>query len=316
MATYQTYQTVGIREDLADIIYNISPTETPFMSGVAKNKATNTTHQWQTDALADVAANAAVEGDSISYATLAASAKEENYTQISTKGIQVSGTNDAVTSAGRNNELAYQVAKAAKELKRDMETALLSNVAKAAGNATTARKLGGCQTWIETNVDAGAGGSGAGNGAARTDGTQRAFTEDQLKGVLRSCYNEGGNPNMIMVGAFNKQKLSGFTGGSTRFDAAEDRRLITSIDVYESDFGTMQVAPNRFIRGANGTAAKVGQDALILEMDYWAVSFLRDFSLQTPAQTRDADQRFMVAEYTLESRNEKASGMVTDLTTS
>jgi hypothetical protein len=286
------------------------------MSGVAKNKATNTTHQWQTDALADVAANAAVEGDSISYATLAASAKEENYTQISTKGIQVSGTNDAVTSAGRNNELAYQVAKAAKELKRDMETALLSNVAKAAGNATTARKLGGCQTWIETNVDAGAGGSGAGNGAARTDGTQRAFTEDQLKGVLRSCYNEGGNPNMIMVGAFNKQKLSGFTGGSTRFDAAEDRRLITSIDVYESDFGTMQVAPNRFIRGANATAAKVGQDALILEMDYWAVSFLRDFALQTPAQTADADQRFMVAEYTLESRNEKASGMVTDLTTS
>ena len=316
MATYQTYQTVGIREDLADIIYNISPTETPFMSGVAKNKATNTTHQWQTDALADVAANAAVEGDAISYATLAASAKEENYTQISTKGIQVSGTNDAVTSAGRNNELAYQVAKAAKELKRDMETALLSNVAKDAGNATTARKLGGCQTWIETNVDAGAGGSGAGNGAARVDGTQRAFTEDQLKGVLRSCYNEGGNPNMIMVGAFNKQKLSGFTGGSTRFDAAEDRRLITSIDVYESDFGTMQVAPNRFIRGANGTPAKVGQDALILEMDYWAVSFLRDFSLQTPAQTRDADQRFMVAEYTLESRNEKASGMVTDLTTS
>jgi hypothetical protein len=316
MATYQTYQTVGIREDLADIIYNISPTETPFMSGVAKNKATNTTHQWQTDALAAVAANAAVEGDDISYATLAASTKETNYTQISTKGIQVSGTNDAVTSAGRNNELAYQVAKAAKELKRDMETALLSNVAKAAGDATTARKLGGCQTWIETNVDAGAGGSGAGNGAARVDGTQRAFTEDQLKGVLRSCYNEGGNPNMIMVGAFNKQKLSGFTGGSTRFDAAEDRRLITSIDVYESDFGTMQVAPNRFIRGANATAAKVGQDALILEMDYWSVSFLRDFSLQTPAQTKDADQRFMVAEYTLESRNEKASGMVTDLTTS
>jgi hypothetical protein len=304
MAVYQTYQTVGIREDLADIIYSISPTETPFMSGVAKTKATNTSHQWQTDALADVAANAAVEGAAISYGTQSATTKETNYTQISTKAVQVSGTNDAVTSAGRNNELAYQVAKAAKELKRDMETALLSNNAAVAGDATTARELGGVQTWIETNVDAGAGGSGAGNGAARTDGTQRAFTEDQLKGVLRSCYNEGGNPNMIMVGA------------STRFDAAEDRRLITSIDVYESDFGTMQVAPNRFIRGANATAAKVGQDALVLEMDYWAVSFLRDFALQTPAQTADADQRFMVAEYTLESRNEKASGMVTDLTTS
>ena len=118
-------------------------------------------------------------------------------------------------------------------------------------------------------------------GAARTDGTQRAFTEDQLKSVLRSCFDAGGNPNMIMVGAFNKQKLSGFTGGSTRFDQAEDRRLVTSIDVYESDFGTLQVAPNRFIRGANATAAKKGQDALVLEMDYFAVAFLRDFALQT-----------------------------------
>ena len=316
MAKYQTYTTIGIREDLADIIYSISPTETPFMSGVAKTKATNTLHQWQTDALAAVAANAAVEGADISYGTMSPTVLETNYTQISTKGIQVTATNEAVTSAGRNNEMAYQVAKAAKELKRDMETALLSNVAKDAGNATTARKLGGVQTWYETNVSAGAGGSGAGNGAIRTDGTQRAFTEDQLKGILVSCYNEGGNPNMIMVNAFNKQKLSGFTGGSTRFDAAEDRRLITSIDVYESDFGTMQVAPNRFIRGANSTAAKIGQDAHILDMEYWAVSFLRDFSLQTPAQTADAYQRFMVAEYTLESRNEKASGLITDLTTS
>ena len=316
MAKYKTYETVGIREDLVDIIYSISPTETPFMSGVAKNKATNTAHTWQTDALADVAANAVLEGADIAYGTMAATTLETNYTQISTKGIQVSGTNDAVTSAGRNNELAYQVAKGAKELKRDMETALLSNVAKAAGNATTARKLGGAPTWYETNVDAASGGSGAGNGAIRTDGTaQRAFTEAQLKGILVSCYNEGGNPNMIMVNAFNKQKLSGFTGGSTRFDAAEDRRLITSIDVYESDFGTMQVAPNRFIRGANGTAAKIGQDAHILDMEYWAVSFLRDFSLQTPAQTADADQRFMVAEYTLEARNEKSSGLITDLTT-
>jgi len=316
MAKYQTYTTIGIREDLADIIYSISPTETPFMSGVAKTKATNTLHQWQTDALADVAANAAVEGADITYGTMSPTTLENNHTQISTKGIQVTATNEAVTSAGRNNEMAYQVAKAAKELKRDMETALLSNVAKSAGSSSAARKLGGCPTWYETNVDAGSGGSGSGNGAIRTDGTQRAFTEDQLKGILVSCYNEGGNPNMIMVNAFNKQKLSGFTGGSTRFDAAEDRRLITSIDVYESDFGTMRVSPNRFIRGANGTAAKIGQDAHILNMEYWAVTFLRDYSLQTPAQTADADQRFMVAEYTLESRNEKASGLITDLTTS
>ena len=317
MATYATYTTVGIKEDLADIIYNISPTETPFMSGVGKTKATNTLHQWQTDALSAVAANAQAEGATITYPTINPTVKLGNYTQISSKSVQLSGTNEATVAAGRNSELAYQVAKSAKELKRDMETALLSNVAAAAGNAgAPTRKLGGVQTWISTNVSAGAGGSGAGGGAIRTDGTQRPFTESLLKGVLVDCFNSGGNPNMIMVNAFNKQTLSGFTGGSTRFDAAEDRRLITSIDVYESDFGTMQVAPNRFIRGANGTAAKIGQDALVLEMDMFAVSFLRDFSLQNPAQTADADQRFMVAEYTLESRNEAASGMVTDLTTS
>ena len=317
MATYATYTTVGIREDLADIIYNISPTETPFMSGVGKTKATNTLHQWQTDALSAVAANAQAEGATITYPTINPTVKLGNYTQISSKSVQLSGTNEATVAAGRNSELAYQVAKSAKELKRDMETALLSNVAAAAGNAgAPTRKLGGVQTWISTNVSAGVGGSGAGGGAIRTDGTQRAFTETLLKDVLVDCFNSGGNPNMIMVNAFNKQTLSGFTGGSTRFDAAEDRRLITSIDVYESDFGTMQVAPNRFIRGANATAAKIGQDALVLEMDMFSVSFLRDFSLQNPAQTADADQRFMVAEYTLESRNEAASGMVTDLTTS
>jgi len=317
MATYATYTTVGIREDLADIIYNISPTETPFMSGVGKTKATNTLHQWQTDALSAVSANAQAEGATITYPTINPTVKLGNYTQISSKSVQLSGTNEATVAAGRNSELAYQVAKSAKELKRDMETALLSNVAAAAGNAgAPTRKLGGVQTWISTNVSAGAGGSGAGGGAIRTDGTQRPFTESLLKDVLVDCFNSGGNPNMIMVNAFNKQTLSGFTGGSTRFDAAEDRRLITSIDVYESDFGTMQVAPNRFIRGANATAAKIGQDALVLEMDMFAVSFLRDFSLQNPAQTADADQRFMVAEYTLESRNEAASGMVTDLTTS
>ena len=317
MATYATYTTVGIREDLADIIYNISPTETPFMSGVGKTKATNTLHQWQTDALSAVAANAQAEGATITYPTINPTVKLGNYTQISSKSVQLSGTNEATVAAGRNSELAYQVAKSAKELKRDMETALLSNVAAAAGNAgAPTRKLGGVQTWISTNVSAGAGGSGAGGGAIRTDGTQRPFTESLLKDVLVDCFNSGGNPNMIMVNAFNKQTLSGFTGGSTRFDAAEDRRLITSIDVYESDFGTMQVSPNRFIRGANSTSAKIGQDAHILDMEYWAVSFLRDFSLQNPAQTADADQRFMVAEYTLESRNEAASGMVTDLTTS
>ena len=317
MAVLKTYDTTGIREDLADIIYNISPTETPFMSGVGKNKATNTSHQWQTDSLTAVAANAKAEGASISYGTLSSSTKLTNYTQISSKAVQVSATDDAVNLAGRNTELAYQVAKAAKELKRDMENALLSNTAAAAGTSGgPTRTLGGVQTWISTNVDAGTGGSGAGSGAARTDGTQRAFTETLLRSTLKTTWDSGGNPNVIMLNGFNKQKLSFFTGGATRFDKAEDKRLMTSIDVYESDFGSMQVIPNRWIRKTNGTAAKRGQDVLLLDTDFWAVSFLRDFKLQNPAQTADADQRFLVVEYTLEAKNEASSGMVTDVTTS
>ena len=316
MAVLQTYATTGIREDLADIIYNISPTDTPFMSGVGKNKATQTHHQWQTDTLSAVAANAKVEGATISYPSLSTTTKVGNYTQISTKACQVSASDDAVNTAGRNTELAYQVAKAAKELKRDMENALLSNVAAAAGDATTARALGGVVTWMTSNVSAGTGGSGAGSGAIRTDGTQRAFTETLLRATLKTTWDTGGNPNVIMLNGFNKQKLSFFTGGATRFDKAEDKRLMTSIDVYESDFGTMQVTPNRWIRKANSTSAKRGQDVLLLEMDMWAVPFLRDFKLEDPARTADADQRFLVVEYTLESKNQAASGLVTDVTTS
>ena len=264
-----------------------------------------------------VAANAKAEGASISYGTLSSSTKLTNYTQISSKAVQVSATDDAVNLAGRNTELAYQVAKAAKELKRDMENALLSNTAAAAGTSgSPTRTLGGVQTWISTNVDAGTGGSGAGGGAARTDGTQRAFTETLLRSTLKTTWDSGGNPNVIMLNGFNKQKLSFFTGGATRFDKAEDKRLMTSIDVYESDFGSMQVIPNRWIRKTNATAAKRGQDVLLLDMDFWAVSFLRDFKLQNPAQTADADQRFLVVEYTLEAKNEASSGMVTDVTTS
>ena len=315
MAGLTTYDTTGIREDLSDIIYNISPTDTPFMSGIGKTKATNTKYEWQTDSLGAVAANAAVEGAAISYGSLTSTTREFDYTQISTKAIQVTGTDDAVNTAGRNTELAYQVAKAAKEIKRDMENALLSNTAKAVGDNTTARTLGGLPTWISTNVSAGAGGSGAGSGAARTNGTQRAFTEPLLRSALKDTWVSGGNPNVIMLNGLNKQKLSFFTGGATRFDKAEDRRLMTSIDVYESDFGTMQVTPNRWIR-KTAASAKRGQDVYLLEMDFWAVAFLRDFKLQNPAQTADADQRFMVVEYTLEAKNEASSGMVTDVTPS
>ena len=312
--TYSVYDAAGLREDLSDIIYSISPTETPFMSGIGKEKATAVLHEWQTDSLANaVANNAQIEGDEIGFSAPSATTRVNNRTQISRKSVIVTGTLDSVSKAGRNNELAYQISKASKELKRDMESSLCANNSPVVGDDSTARELAGLAGWIQQNNDAGAGGangqvSGADvPGTARTDGTQRAFTEAQLKSVIKSVWNEGGEPSMIMVGPFNKQKLSGFTGNSTRFDAGADATLYTSVDVYASDFGQLQVVPNRFSRD---------RDAYVLDMNYFAIAFLRDFTMHELAKTGDSEKRQLLVEATLESRNEKASGLVADLTTS
>jgi len=160
-----------------------------------------------------------------------------NYLQISDKTVTISGTEEVVNKAGRKSEIAYQIAKKGKELKRDMEAVLTTNQAQVAGNSTTARKLGSLGSWIATNDVLGSGGaSPTGDGTdARTDGTQRAFTETLLKSVIQSCWTEGGDPTCVMTGPFNKTVVSSFTGNSTRFDKGEDKRLVAAIDVYESD---------------------------------------------------------------------------------
>ena len=236
--TYSKYDAVGLREDLTDIIYNISPTDTPFMSSIAKTKATAVNHEWQLDSLAAASgSNAQIEGDEVSFSAPSSTTRRGNVTQIATKSVIISGTLEAVNKAGRNSELAYQISKASKELKRDMETSLCDNNAQVAGDDSTARELSGLGSWLKSNQSAGSGGSAPGTSGtnARTDGTQRAFTEDQLKTVIKSVWDNGGDPSMVMVGSFNKQKLSGFTGGSTRFDPAENKRLVAAVDVYESD---------------------------------------------------------------------------------
>ncbi len=310
--TWSTYDAEGEREDLSNVIYNISPTETPFMSAIAKAKATFTNHEWQKDSLtAASGSNAAIEGNEVTFAAPTSSTKLGNYTQIAVKSVIVSGTLEATNRAGRNNELAYQISKASKELKRDMETSLCANNAKVAGNDSTARETGGVESWIASNDVMSAAGNPAsptGDGSdARTDGTQRAFTEAQLKAALKLVWDSGGDPTMLQVGSFNKQKLSGFTGGSTRFDPAENKRLVAAVEIYESDFGALQVAPNRF---------SPSRSVHIITPDMWAVAFLRDFQLDDLAKTGDAQKQFLLAEYTLESRNEAASGGVFDLTTS
>jgi hypothetical protein len=307
--TFDTYDSIGEREDLSDVIYNISPTDTPFLSSAAKTQATAVLHEWQTDSLATaVTDNKVIEGDEATADAVTATTRLSNSSQILDKVVTISGTQEAVDKAGRASEIAYQVAKKAKELKRDLESSLCSNNAEVTGSASAARQLGGLGSWVATNDVFGTGGASGGLGnTARTNGTQRAFTEAQLKSVIKSVWNAGGNPQIIMVGPFNKQKLSGFTGNSTRFDAGADATLYTSVDVYASDFGQTQVIPNRFSRD---------REAWVLDMDFWGVAFLRDFTMHELAKTGDTEKRQLLVECTLESRNEAASGMIADLTTS
>ena len=307
--TFDTYDSIGEREDLSDVIYNISPTDTPFLSSAAKTKATAVLHEWQTDSLAAaVTTNQVIEGDEATADAISATTRLSNSCQIMDKVIVITGTQEAVDKAGRASEIAYQIAKKAKELKRDLEASLTSNNAEVTGSATAARVAGGLRSWVATNDVMGTSGTSGGLGnTAAGNGTQRVFTESLLKSVIKSVWNAGGNPTMVMVGPFNKQKLSGFTGNSTRFDAGADATLYTSVDVYASDFGQLQVVPNRFSRD---------RDAWVLDMDYWGVAFLRDFTMHDIAKTGDADKRQLLVEATLESRNEAASGVVADVTTS
>jgi len=309
--TYATNDMVGIREDLSDIIYDVSPVETPFLNSVARVDASNTLHEWQVDSLATAANNAVIEGDDATTDASSSTTRRGNNTQISDKVARVTGTARAVNTAGRADEMDYQMLKRGRELKRDMETVLLSNKAKVAGDDTTAKELAGVPSWIFTNTDAASDGSEpTGDGTdARSDGTQRAFTEDQLKAVLKQCFDEGGYPDVLMTGSFNRQIASTFSSGRTNMQKAEDSVLHATFDVYDSDYGELRIIPDRFQRA---------RDALVLELDKWAVAFLPGRNMVTfeLAKTGDTDRKQILSEYTLEARNEKSSGIVADLTTS
>ena len=315
MATYQTYQSVGNREDLTDMIYDISPTETPFMSSIGKTKATATFHEWQIDNLAEATvANAAVEGADASSATLSPTTRVGNRTQISQKTIQIAGTEETVDKAGRKSEKAYQLAKASSELKRDMEKIMLANQAASAGDSSTARTLGSLQAWLNTNAVLGAGGiAGSLGTTARVSGTDAAFTEAMLKSAVKSAFTNGGNPTVLMVSPTQKQVVSTFAGiAEQRYAAPANKQttIVGAADVYLSDFGTLSVVPNRF---TTPDADDNGEQAFVLDPEYAAVAFLRPFQTNELAKTGDSEKTQLLVEYTLEVKNEAAHAIIADL---
>jgi hypothetical protein len=313
MATYQVYQSIGNREDLSDVIYSISPTDTPIMSSIGKTKATAVYHEWQTDSLAaNTTANALVEGATASDITVTPTSRLGNYTQIVGKTVMVSGTLEAVDKAGRKSEKAYQLAKISSEIKRDMETIITANQGQSAGNSSTARTLGALLSYIKSNTSK--------NGTAttgvdpvtvgvstRTDGTTRTFTEAMLKSVVASVFTNGGTPSTLFVSPTQKQVVSGFTGlAAQRYQVPTSGQatILAGADLYQSDFGVISIVPDRFMRT---------RDALILDPEYAALAFLRPFQTNELARVGDAEKTQILAEFTLEVRNEAAHGGVFDL---
>lgn len=309
--TFQTYAAVGNRESLSDIIYDITPVKTPFLSALERVVATSTKHEWQVkDLTAASGSNAVIEGDDATTDASNATVRRYNYCQISDKVAQVSGTQEVVKKAGRKSEMALQMGDKMLELKRDQETILLQNVASVAGGATTARKSAGAMAWIKTNIDKAADGTAStGDGTdIYTVGTARALQETFSEAALALAWDNGGEPTMGIVNKFQKRKIASWSGSSTKTSDGTNKKVVNSVDVYIDPLGNeIKFVPCR--------QAPTGA-ILMFDMEHVKLGVLRDYETQALAKTGDSIRKQILTEYVLEMCNEKAHAAVLDLTTS
>ena len=301
---FDTYSATADREDLSNIIYNISPMQTPFMSSIGKRNIKNVVFDWQTEVLPTPSSAGQLEGFELSRSTSTATTRVSNVAMISKRDATVTGSQDASDPAGKRSEMAHQLAIMAKALKRDMEEALCQNGAKTTGDATTARVTGGFESWLTSNVSRGSGGSGAGGGAAPVDGTDRDLTEALLKGVLQTMFGNGAEPSMAICGPHNKQVISTFTGRTQARQMIDANTVEASVSVYSSDFGELKIVPSNRSREAS---------LLLVDPEFAKVSYLRDFKTVDIATIGDAETKMIITEFGLEVSNEAAHGIVADL---
>ena len=315
--TRLTFGGVQIREDLSDIIYNISPMDTPFMSGAGRGTCSNTLFEWQKDELAAAAANQKLEGDDPASLAVVEPTKLTNQTQISEKAVQTSGTAEAVDWAGRKSAQAYQLAKRAKEIKRDMEKMMLGEDVKAAGAAGTPRKTAAVNSWLgdatagDSNIidgptDAAVANAGDGTTVKAPSGADAVLTLSMLNNCVEQIWKAGGSPDVIMCDAPLKVKMSALAGSVvadivTNHDKATPAHAVNSVDVIVTDFGTFKIVPSRLC---------LPNQLYLLDFDFWSIDYLRPFQTETLAKTGDSVKQMMVAEYGLRGKNGQANGSV------
>lgn len=312
--TGSTYKYSTIREDLEDMVYKITPTETPIMQAIGrKGDFESTYHEWSTVELAAASAdNKTIEGDDATNDAPTTGFRFGNYAQLSDKVAQVSSTNEKVKAAGSIQKMAKQILYKTQEIKRDIEMRIASAKPAVAGSDTVARETAGIGAFIRTNVQRGAGGangtlSGTTVGypnAAETTGTARAFTEALLTAGIQSAWNQGGTPTYAFMKASDKALASAFTGNATRYREGDAKKLVAAIAVYESDFGEVQMIPTRFTDGLR---------VLGLDPEYVELGWLQPMANKPLAKTGHSDRRMVYAEYGVIVGNEKAHFHIADL---
>jgi hypothetical protein len=310
MSQFRTYDQVGKKEDISDVISNISPTTTPFQSLIKTERVNNTVYQWQEDSLASVAVNAQLEGFTAADNTLTPTVMRQNFTQIMSKTVNITATADAVATYGRAKETAYQLSKKSAELKREFEFHLVGRAQNAAAGASDAARtfanafgtyVGGAAV-IDSSVtvtidsDPATGGNQAG-----------ALTEASILSVNQALYEAGSEASYIMVKPADSLIIANFDKASGRNRTINDdkKAIVNAVDLYVSPFGEQKVIINRFIKAT---------EALVFNPSMWRVVVLRPFTRELLAKTGDSDRHLIVGEYSLKHMNVKGTGRITNLT--
>lgn len=312
---YGREDVVGVREQLSNLIANISPADTPLCTAIGAEGCGDTTFSWQTDVLSTAAQNHQVSGyDITTYNVVAATVRLYNYCSLSSRDFAIAGDTEAAEKAGRESEVGYQLTKTSKELKRDIEVNYTANNAAVAPNGATAGETGSLPAFIKTNVQAGTNGSHAGWGTiptgARSNGTEGASSETLLKKAVRQSYEQGGEPTLVMAGPYQKQQISAYAGiaaqrANTALPSNVPVTILAAADGYVSDFGTLMIVPNRHQRPI---------DVWVLDPDGIRERIFRDYEMEEMAKTGDAEKWDIRTSRGLQVDQQLAHALITDVT--
>ena len=297
-ATNTVSNTSGLAENFSDIVWDVSPVDTPYLTMAKRINVSARIYQWQEDALDTVATNYVQEGDDATFTTSTQTTSLSSPMQISRKTVNISGTLDAVKKYGRKSETAFQLAKAGKSLKRDMEYALVRNQTAVATGTT--RQTGGFECWISSNVtkandaqgqDYSTRGFSAGTVIPPQDGSLVTFIEADLKSALGLAWTDGGDPSVILMSSKNKGWFDAFSGVATKYKDVPGKSqgtIVGASDVYISSYGTHYVKLDRYVRD---------EAVLCIDPDYVGVGILRDIQKTELAATGDGSKWMILAEY-------------------